>query len=109
MTSIHTLRAAAAERIENRSAVRAVLDVPSIMTLFGVDPDTLFDLFGKHNETITDSENRRLKVWYVVLTIPVWIISHKGRGTTYEVSPTSTDQECVAMVKEILAALSQEP
>lgn len=105
----------ASEQITNR---RAVMDY----FVEGVDKGELWrgwlfndyraefrELFGPRLHTIMDSSRRRLDVWYVDRPdwiIPFWITSHGERGTSYEVLPSATDEECVALVRKLAEVLN---
>jgi len=67
------------------------------------------ELFGPRLHTFMDSACRRLDVWYVDQPdwpVPFWITSHGERGTDYEVLPSATDDQCIALVKKLAEVLN---
>ncbi len=94
----------------NRRVVRdyfiSAIDAKEIWKtdLFDDYIDLFNKLFGPRLHTVLDSSRRRISVWYVDQPdwpCPFWITSHRHRGTDYEIARTTTDEQCLALVKKL--------
>jgi hypothetical protein len=105
----------ASEQVTNRRVVQdyfiAGIDAGEIWRgwLFEDYRAQFQELFGPRLHTVMDSARRRLDVWHVDQPdwpVPFWIISHRDRGTSYEVLATATDEQCLALVKKLAEVLN---